>query len=173
WNIFADGKITLEAQFKKNPDMPYLPRIGLRAFVSDKFDKCAYYGFGPYESYSDKKLASYVGRFEANISDMHEDYVKPQENGSHCGCRYAEFKSDTFIIRADGDFSFNFSEYTQEELCEKKHNFELEKCGCSVICLNMLESGIGSNSCGPEPAERYKINKEEYFCKLDLAFAHK
>jgi beta-galactosidase len=173
WYIFADGRITLEAKFAKNTDMPYLPRIGLRAFVSKDFNKCDYYGFGPYESYSDKKQASYIGRFEADIQDMHEDYVKPQENGSHCDCRYAEFKSDDMTIRADGDFSFNFSEYSQEELMSKKHNYELEKSGNSIICLNLLESGIGSNSCGPEPAEKYKINNKLYLCKLDLCFIYK
>lgn len=170
WTVSADGRISLEAEFIKNTDMPYLPRIGLRAFVSKKFNKCVYYGFGPYESYSDKKLASYLGRFEADIEDMHEDYVKPQENGSHTGCRYAEFKSERFAIRADGDFSFNFSEYSQEELMAKKHNFELEKSGYSIICLNFFESGIGSNSCGPEPDEQYKINNKSYSCKINLTF---
>lgn len=173
WMIFADGKISLETEFKKNMDMPYLPRIGLRAFVSDNFSRCAYYGFGPYESYSDKKLASYVGRFDADIADLHEDYVKPQENGSHCNCRYAEFISKDITIRAEGDFSFNFSEYSQEELTEKKHNFELEKSGYSIIGINLLESGIGSNSCGPEPAEGHKINNSFYLCKLNLAFISK
>lgn len=150
--------------------MPYLPRIGLRAFVSKDFNKCAYYGFGPYESYSDKKLASYIGRFEADIEDMHEDYVKPQENGSHTECRWAEFRSGDTVIRANGSFSFNFSEYSQEELANKKHNYELEKSGYSIICLNFLESGIGSNSCGPEPSEECKINKKSYVCKLNLSF---
>lgn len=170
WHIFANGEISLEAEFAKNTQMPYLPRIGLRIFAADSFKRCVYYGYGPYESYSDKKSASYIGKFEADISDMHEDYIKPQENGSHCGCRYAEFKSDNALIRADGDFSFNFSEYTQEELASKKHNFELNKSGYSVICLNLFESGIGSNSCGPLPKEEYQINKEYYKAKLNLKF---
>lgn len=170
WHIYPNGKIALDAEFKKNTDMPYLPRIGIRVFASPEFNKCAYYGCGPYESYADKKSASYIARFEKDIRDMHEDYVKPQENGSHCDCRYAEFISRNGEIRADGDFSFNFSEYTQEELAAKKHNFELEKCGCSVICLNFYESGIGSNSCGPQTSDKYKINGEKYNGKMTLTF---
>ena len=170
WHIYLNGKIALDAEFKKNMEMPYLPRIGIRIFADNGFNQCAYYGFGPYESYSDKHNASYIARFEETIENMHEDYVKPQENGSHCDCRYAEFISDSGKIRADGDFSFNFSEYTQEELASKKHNFELEKCGYSVICLNFYESGIGSNSCGPEPDAEYKINKEKYNGKIKLIF---
>ena len=45
--------------------------------------------------------------------------------------------------------SFNASNYTQEELTNKKHNYELEKLGCTVFCLDYCQSGIGSNSCGP------------------------
>lgn len=170
WTVYADGGIELNAEFKRNTDMPYLPRIGLRAFVSKAFDRCRYYGYGPYESYSDKKLASYLAEFEAVIEELHEDYVKPQENGSHCGCRRAEFMSDSALIRAEGEFSFNFSEYTQEELAEKKHNFELAKSGYSVICLNLFESGIGSNSCGPLPLARYRLDGEYYKSSINLKF---
>lgn len=162
WLVFADGSVKLEAEFVRNTGMPYLPRIGLRMFASKEFDRCRYYGCGPYESYSDKKSASYIGEFESDISHMHEDYVKPQENGSHCDCRFAEFVSQKHTIRAEGEFSFNFSEYTQEELASRKHNFELQKSGYSVICLNLFESGIGSNSCGPLPSDKYKLDGKCY-----------
>lgn len=170
WTVYADGGISLSAKLRKNTEMPYLPRVGLRAFVSKAFDRCRYYGYGPYESYSDKRLASYLGEFETGIDELHEDYIKPQENGSHCNCRYVEFKSGRMTIRAEGDFSFNFSEYSQEELASKKHNFELKKNENAVICLNLLESGIGSNSCGPEPYEGHKIENEYYECGINLSF---
>lgn len=170
WTVYADGAVSLEAEFLKNTEMPYLPRIGLRIFVAKDFDKCRYYGYGPNESYSDKKSASYLGKFEADIADMHEDYIKPQENGSHCDCRYAEFVSNEVIVRAQGNFSFNFSEYSQEELAGKKHNFELVKDTNNIICLNLLESGIGSNSCGPLPTDGNKIDKPYYKCGINLKF---
>lgn len=53
--------------------------------------------------------------------------------------------------------SFNVSEYTQEELAGKRHNFELEKCGQTVVCVDGQMAGVGSNSCGPALAERYRI----------------
>lgn len=49
------------------------------------------------------------------------------------------------------------SEYTQEELAEKGHNFELEKCGSSVICVDSMMAGIGSAICGPALAEKYRL----------------
>ena len=47
--------------------------------------------------------------------------------------------------------------YSQEELAEKKHNFELEKCGSSVVCIDSQMAGVGSNACGPALAEKYRL----------------
>lgn len=49
------------------------------------------------------------------------------------------------------------SEYTQEELSEKRHNFELEKCESNVICVDGGMAGVGSNACGPALAEKYRL----------------
>lgn len=161
WEIFPDGSIELNVKCLKNTDLPYLPRIGQRAFTNVYNVK--YYGYGPYESYTDKNLASYIAEFENDVESMHEDYVTPQENGSHCGCRYAQFIADNVKWTVYGrEFSFNASKYTQEELYNKKHNFELQKCEDTVICLDFIMGGIGSNSCGPEPADEYLINNEFY-----------
>ena len=79
---------------------------------------------------------------------MHEDYIRPQENSSHYGCRYMTVTDGENDIRftSDKDFSFNASQYTEEELAAKRHNFELEKCESNVICIDSLMAGVGSNS---------------------------
>ena len=60
-------------------------------------------------------------------------------------------------FEAGESFSFNASEYTQEELAGKRHNFELEKCASNVICIDHKMAGVGSNSCGPALAEEYRL----------------
>jgi hypothetical protein len=60
-------------------------------------------------------------------------------------------------FEAGKDFSFNASEYTEEELAGKRHNFELEKCEDNVICIDYRMAGVGSNSCGPELNEKYRV----------------
>lgn len=163
WIIHGGGEIELKVDGVKNPQVPYLPRIGMRAFVDKSVDTAQYYGYGPYESYSDKHEASYIAKFSEKISDMHEDYIKPQENGSHCGCRSASFISDKLTWTVLGkDFAFNASEYTQEELTEKLHNYELEKCEYNVLCIDYRQGGIGSNSCGPEPTRDNRIEEEHF-----------
>ena len=98
------------------------------------------------------------------MADLHEDYIKPQENGSHCGCKYVSLFGNGHEVTVSGkDFSFNASYYTQEELTEKKHNFELEKCGDVVLCIDAQQSGIGSHSCGPEITEDRRVQGEFTF----------
>lgn len=149
--------IRCAAEFSNKVEM--LPRFGIRAFLPRSFSRVEYYGCGPHESYIDKHQASWVGKFSADIGDLHEDYIRPQENSSHYGCKYVELTDGETALRftSDPGFSFNASEYTQEELAAKCHNFELEKCGSSVVCVDSRMAGVGSNSCGPALDEKYRL----------------
>ena len=151
--------IKCKAEFSDKIDM--LPRFGIRLFMPKAFSQVEYFGYGPTESYIDKRQACYVGRFAADIGDMHEDYIRPQENSSHYGCRYLTVSGgDTKVkFTADKDFSFNASQFTQEELAAKAHNYELERCESNVICVDYAMAGVGSNSCGPRLAEKYQLDK--------------
>lgn len=164
WTVYADGTVDMSARVSIDKVLPMLPRFGLRMFTSG--ERVKYYGYGPYESYSDKHLCTYLGEFVSDADDMHEDYIKPQENGSHFGTRYAE--TDLIRISSDTPFSFNASHYTQEELTEKQHNFELEKCEETVLCIDYRQNGIGQNSCGPLPLEKYRFNEKEFEFKLRI-----
>lgn len=54
-------------------------------------------------------------------------------------------------------FSFNISHFSQEELTRRLHNYELEESGSTILCLDYRHNGIGSNSCGPELFEQYRL----------------
>ena len=65
-------------------------------------------------------------------------------------------------------FSFNASVYTPEELTMKNHNYELEPCGSTVLHLDYKQNGIGSNSCGPRPLEKYRFDDAAFTFNLKL-----
>jgi beta-galactosidase len=132
--------------------------------MDNAFSEVEYYGYGSYESYVDKHRASYKGIFKNNIWEMHEDYIKPQENSSHSGCEYVKIGNGDICLRVESeeDFSFNASEYTGEELAKKTHNFELKKSGFSILCVDYKQSGIGSTSCGPFLSEKYQFNEKKF-----------
>jgi beta-galactosidase len=163
--IGTDGSLDMTVKAKKEMNMPDLPRFGLRLFMPKAMDQAEYYGYGPYESYVDKHQASYISRFETTAAENHEDYLKPQESGSHYGCLEAKVTDQNGVgIQAVSEegFSFNISRYTQEELAAKKHNFELEEAPDTVVCLDYAMAGIGSNSCGPRLKEKYQFNEAKF-----------
>jgi beta-galactosidase len=162
--VYNSGQVKIHSKVKVTDKRPYLPRFGLRLFMDSSFSDVEYYGYGSNESYIDKHRASYKGIFNQNICEMHEDYIKPQENSSHFGCEYVKIRNDKLGLKfeSEKDFSFNASEYSQEELAKKAHNYELEKSGCSILCVDYKQSGIGSTSCGPYLAEKYQFKEKDF-----------
>ena len=170
WRVWADGSLDVNLQVKKNPVYPRLPRFGVRMMLPKDMVKVQYYGLGPVESYTDKRRASWHGRFEETVDSLYEDYIFPQENGSHCDVSYVVVGEGdkTLSVVSKKPFSFNASRYTQEELTQKAHNFELVSSPYTVLCIDYTQDGIGSNSCGPGPEEQYQFTENEFMFSFSL-----
>ena len=164
WTVHGGGQMDVSIQAQRDLDFRFLPRFGLRLFMPKAMDQVSYCGIGPMESYVDKRRASWYGKFDSSVSDLHEDYLRPQENGSHHGCDYVILQGGdcTLTVLSQEPFSFNASCYTQEELENKAHNYELEESGSTVLCIDHALSGIGSNSCGPELMEQYRFQPDNF-----------
>ena len=160
WKIEATGKIDADVAVTKDDEFPDLPRFGVRMFLDKKLADVRFFGMGPQESYRDKHQAASHGLYRANVGDLHEDYIRPQENGSHYDCEYVELNNSRYGIVASAEkaFSFNASYYTQEELEKKTHNYELIESDSVVFCVDYALNGIGSNSCGPVVLEQYRFD---------------
>ena len=160
WKIEAAGKIDADIAVTKDDEFPDLPRFGVRMFLDKKLSAVRYFGMGPQESYCDKHQAASHGLYRADVGDLHEDYIRPQENGSHYDCEYVELNNSRYgiVVSAENAFSFNASYYTQEELEKKTHNYELIESDSVVFCVDYALNGIGSNSCGPVVLEQYRFD---------------
>ncbi len=174
WRIDKGGQISVTMDVTRNPDFPELPRFGIRLFLQEEMNQVTYFGLGPEESYVDKCRAASHGLYSSSVADLHEDYLKPQENGSHSGCDYVMISGAGSVIKAYGEkpFSFNASVYTQEELTKKKHNYELIPCKSTVWNLDFRQNGIGSNSCGPRLQKKYRLDEERFTFSLQLKPEH-
>ena len=166
WKIAQSGSLTLQVRAEKDPQIRTLPRLGIRLFVRKWLKQVSFYGMGPMESYADKHQAAWHDAFTANLGDLHEPYIRPQENGSHYDCDYVSVRGKGICINVisadDQTFSFNASRYTQEELESKAHEHELTTCGSTVLCIDHRMAGVGSASCGPELQQQYRIEEDSY-----------
>ena len=161
---FYDIALDIALSYKVADFVSYLPRIGLTfALSEDKAGKFAYKGYGPRENYIDKRLSGVYGEYETTAEREYFRYVKPQESGSHFGCTEISFGSG-LKITAEKPFSFSVLPYSAQTLAKAKHDSELKDDGNVYINLDIAMSGVGSNSCGPELAKKYRAPKEGYNC---------
>jgi len=155
----SGNELTVDVEYKVADYIERIPRVGLEFAINKEFDKFAYVGFGPTESYVDKKVACEYGYFESCAKDNYDmKYVRPQESGSHDTTKFLEVK-DLFTLTANTPFSFSVNPYTTMQLVNTKHNFELPKNDFVNVCVDLAIRGIGSRSCGPELDDKYEIAK--------------
>ena len=109
-------------------------------------------------------MSVYKDLFKDTVSNMQEDYIYPQENGSHCDCEFVAMNNENCSIKfiSTNKFSFNVSNYSIKELANKNHNFELSKSDYTILNLDYKMSGVGSNSCGPEVFPEYRLDEKEF-----------
>ena len=161
WTVFGNGEIVFDSKAEIREGIPFLPRFGLQFTMPEGNERVEYFGYGPHESYIDKHHGTRKGRFAATVDGIHENYLFPQENGSH-------YKTDWAVIsniRGIGllfigmeDFSLNVSHYTPQDLTDANHPHELKKRKETVVHIDYGMSGLGSNSCGPELLPQYRLS---------------
>lgn len=171
--ISKDGVINIRIKAVKcNKDLPFLPRFGLRFFLKNELENISYFANGPMEAYVDKHIASTKRRFCDLVSNMHEDYTRPQENGSHIGGEYLILSEGEIrklaVVKKNRPFTFNLSHYSQEELEKKAHNYELVESGSTILCLDYMQSGCGSAICGPPLAKKWQLNQDEFVFEVEI-----
>lgn len=156
---FYDDAVDVELNYVVADYVSYLPRIGLKfALPGRKEDKFIYKGYGPHESYIDKHIGDEYGEYESTAQKEYFRYVRPQESGSHCGSTEVEFGD--IKIMAEKPFSFSILPYSAEMLALSAHDFELSETDSVYVSLDVAMSGVGTNSCGPELAQKYRAPKK-------------
>ncbi len=163
--------IKIGCDVKWNVEKRHYPRFGMRLTMPEGSEQMRYFGYGPMESYSDKKLAAKLGEYKSTVTENYEPYVFPQENSSHWGCRWADVHTVAghgFLFTSCEPFSFNASHFTPEQLTKTRHHYELKRNPETTVILDMRMDGIGSNSCGPELAEKYRFADKEFSSSVTI-----
>lgn len=154
YTFFAEG-FGAAIDYTVHNRIKFLPRIGFAVKLPSAFDKVTFYGYGPQESYIDKRQATSLDVYSYRVGDT-EAYIRPQETGSRYGVRFVEISAGRSALRAEGDFSFSALPHSAETLTHTAHADELPASDGTYVHIDYFQSGIGSNSCGPELAEEFR-----------------
>ncbi len=149
--------VTLDAAARK--DAFWLPRLGYEFTLPASAGSFTYYGVGPAESYRDMRHAGSLGLYESDVDREYVPYVRPQEHGNHTGARMLRIGKLLFLT--DTEFEFNVSRYSTAALTAAEHTDELRADGLTHLRVDYKVSGIGSNSCGPDLEEKYRLSEKE------------
>lgn len=166
----ADG-VTVRVRAERNTELICLPRFGFEWHLPVDYRFAEYFGLGPFESYADKRRASRMGRFAIDAETHFEPYLRPQENNAHADTEELDLAGNGQLpgirFEAEGNpFSFNMNRYGSVEMARKTHHYELREQPFTALNIDYRQDGIGSNSCGPLPAERYRLSERE----IDFSF---
>ena len=180
YTVTADGVIRVDNSIDTKPGrFDFIPRVGLRMQMPEKFDVLTYYGRGPWENYSDRKTSCFVGEYSFEVADLYEDYIRPQENGHRTDVYWFVLsgKKDGLLVVADNTLEMNVSNYPMEMLDSgdgrddgrarlvdprQRHMYDAVPQDLVDVFIDCGMTGVGGdNSWGMMPHEEYRIKPGE------------
>ena len=162
YTVYGDGSIAVDncviPQGKKIP----FARLGVRLLLDPQLDQFAYLGRGPMENYADRKRGFDIGRYANTVRGNMTPYAKPMECGNHEDVRWAAVTGNGMpglMAQAAGGSVLQASAlpYTDEQMDPVEYTIDLPKSKASVLVLGARTTGVGSNGCGPRPADEYIV----------------
>lgn len=162
-DILIDVEGTPSGRVDLAPDM--LPRIGVSMHLDKSMEYVRYFGMGPGENYADSKEAAQMGLYANTVDGLFTNYVIPQENGNHMGCKWVSMTNDRgmgLLASTEGDFNFSASWYEDKDLDDAKHTCDLVKRDYIVFNVDYKQNALGTNSCGQWQLDKYRAKFEDF-----------
>lgn len=162
-DILIDVEGTPSGRVDLAPDM--LPRIGVSMHLDKSMEHVRYFGMGPGENYADSKEAAQMGLYANTVDGLFTNYVIPQENGNHMGCKWVSMTNDRgmgLLASNEGDFNFSASWYEDKDLDDAKHTCDLVKRDYIVFNVDYKQNALGTNSCGQWQLDKYRAKFEDF-----------
>ncbi|MDF1548303.1 MAG: glycoside hydrolase family 2 TIM barrel-domain containing protein [Bacteroidales bacterium] len=170
--INGNGLIQIRSSFYKGlPDLPDMPRFGMRMELPVNFDNLTYFGRGPHENYCDRNRSAFVGVYKSKIAEQYFNYVRPQENGYKTDVRWLELRNENgFGVRISGKPFIGFSalnnpieDFDQLTHNDYKHINDINKKDGVFVNLDLKQMGVaGDNSWGARPYAKYSVPADNY-----------
>jgi beta-galactosidase len=170
YRVDAAGTIRLRHEVSPRDairGLPYLPRVGVSLAVPDRFQKFAWYGRGPEESYSDRKDGTPFGVFSSTVDGQYVDYLHPQDYGNHTDTRWTlltDGRSGGLLVSGASDVSVT----PYDDLDRAAYPFQRKRnAGWFTLHAAHAASGVGDT---PNPTlPQYRVSStQDYQYELTL-----
>ena len=161
------GRVEVKASFGNEQNHDF-SRLGLQVSLSKSLENVDWLGRGPMENYPDRLDAARLGRWQRSVTDMEEEYIRPQSMGERCDVRWLSLTDGQgrgiTVKNIGGWLGFSAQHYTDEDLWKVKFRHELDQVRRPEVVLHLDAAmrGIGNGSCGPGPLEQYQLREPSY-----------
>jgi beta-galactosidase len=166
-SLNSRGEISLDNRFDIDSSLPDLPRLGLKMQTVPGYKQVEWFGKGPWENYCDRNSAP-VGLYSGTVEEQFVPYILPQENGNKTAVRRMTLKGEEGEFTFRGLFEFSLSHYGSEELENSFHTNELVPREETVVTIDLKQKGVGTNSCGPDTLDQYRVYPGTYNLYLSM-----
>ena len=165
YTVTSDGRLEIACNCEVEENNIWLPRFGYEFVMKEGAEYVNYFGYGPTESYVDKRQEAKMGVYKTTATDNFEHYVMPQENMSHYNTKWATVASvlgrGLLFTRKSG-FEFGVCHYSAEYLTGVMHDYELVPSKETYVSIDYKHSGIGSASCDVELDEKWRLKEKSF-----------
>jgi beta-galactosidase len=171
YTVYGSGDVILEHAVELGKALPPLPRVGVRLIVPGGYERFAWYGLGPHDTYADRRVGARVGVYQSTVDEQYVAYIKPQEYGNKAEVRWAALTDEDGVgLLAVGMPLLNVSahHFTAHDLASARHTHELQRRAEIILNLDHAQSGLGSESCGPGVLPAYRLERQAYRYRFRL-----
>jgi len=149
YTLRGGNVVDMNVQF--DPKRGDLRRTGFQVGLDSTLQHINYWALGPWENYNDRRDGVTVGRYSTTPLTSMERYMKPQSTGYRYELREATFtdnKGQGVRIETEGEVGFSALPFSEEDLAQAKHTWELKKRPYLVLQMDATYRGVGNASCG-------------------------
>ncbi|MGG7143129.1 glycoside hydrolase family 2 TIM barrel-domain containing protein [Clostridium nigeriense] len=167
--VYSSGDVVVKNTLSPGTGLSDLPRFGMRLQMPSGFENLTWYGRGPSDSYSDRKVGYDVGVYNSTVSDQFINFVKPQETGNKTDTRWlavTDSEGDGLLFDSLNTMEFSALHNTQEDLEQAGHPYQLKGTDNTVVTLDYAQMGLGTGSCGPVVLSKYSLQANKNYTHI-------
>ncbi len=169
YTIYPQGVVDMDVTII--PHGNTLRRAGVSMGIDSTLTKMEYYANGPLSNSNDRLDGQLPGRYTTTVAESGEHYVKPQSTGNRENLRELRLinplTGQTLTIETEGKVNFSALPWTDADLMNANHEWELVARPYTVLHLDGAMRGVGNASCG------HDVDTMPVYCVPDQPITYK